>query len=238
MRQVGLEHGDGRPLLPGARAEPDGPVDPASPEQRERYDADGVILNQPLFGGMGEDVVSRFADAFGNAIEIRRWRQRGVAGAGAYMFSDAFVSKVFKHVAKHGADAPDAWLLDAMCASDALDARGNFVGFDARDAVAPALRCYKAAGVRAGEDGGEERAAGEAPAAAREAGDASDGKKNVAAVGAETAELRRRMGPHAGDARAEAEREARAYVDARAAEAAKVRAYVKKARIRTTEDTL
>ena len=42
----------------------------------------------------------------------------------------------------------------------------------------------------------------------------------------------------AGDARAEAAREARAYVDARAAEAAKVRAYVGKARIRTTEDTL
>jgi len=157
------------------------------------------------------------------------------------MFSDAFVSKVFKHVAKHGADAPDAWLLDAMCASDALDARGAFVGFDARDAVAPALRCYKAAGVRLGEDGGEERAAGEAPAAAREAGDvARDGKekKSVAAVGAETSELRRRMGSRAGDARAEAAREARAYVDARAAEAAKVRAYVEKARIRTTEDTL
>lgn len=205
-------------------------------------DADVVILNQPLFGGLGEDVVSRFADAFGNAIEIRRWRQRGVAGAGAYMFSDAFVSKVFKHVAKHGADAPDAWLLDAMCASDALDARGAFVGFDARDAVAPALRCYKASGVLAGEDGGEERAAGEAPAAAREAGDGDfrDGKKkgNVAAVGAETAELRRRIFPHAGDARAEAAREARAYVDARAAEAAKIRAYVEKARIRTTEDTL
>ena len=205
-------------------------------------DADVVILNQPLFGGSGEDVVSRFADAFGNAIEIRRWRQRGVSGASAYMFSDAFVSKVFKHVAKHGADAPDAWLLDAMCASDALDARGAFVGFDARDAVAPALRCYKAAGVRLGEDGGEERAAGEAPAAAREAGDGDfrDGKKkeNVAAVGAETAELRRRIFPHAGDARAEAAREARAYVDARAAEAAKVRAYVEKARIRTTEDTL
>jgi hypothetical protein len=205
-------------------------------------DADVVILNQPLFGGVGEDVVSRFADAFGNAIEIRRWRQRGVAGAGAYMFTDAFVSKVFKHVAKHGADAPDAWLLDAMCASDALDARGAFVGFDARDAVAPALRCYKASGVRAGEDGGEERAAGEAPAAAREAGDGDfrDGKKkeNVAAVGAETAELRRRIFPHAGDARAEAAREARAYVDARAAEAAKIRAYVEKARIRTTEDTL
>ena len=165
-------------------------------------DADVVILNQPLFGGVGEDVVSRFADAFGNAIEIRRWRQRGVAGAGAYMFSDAFVSKVFKHVAKHGADAPDAWLLDAMCASDALDARGAFVGFDARDAVAPALRCYKASGARAGEDGGEERAAGEAPAAAREAGDGDfrDGKKkgNVAAVGAETAELRRRIFPPRG----------------------------------------
>ena len=199
-------------------------------------DADVVILNQPLFGGgVGEDVVSRFADDVGNAIEIRRWRQRGVSGASAYMFSDAFVSKVFKHVAKRGADAPDAWLLDAMCASDALDARGAFVGFDARDAVAPALRCYKAAGVRAGEDGGEERAAGEGDVA-------RDGlkKNDVAAVGAETAELRRRMGSRsrAGDARAEAAREARAYVDARAAEAAKVRAYVEKARIRTTEDTL
>ena len=76
---------------------------------------------------------------------------------------------------------------------------------------------------------------------AREAGDvARDGKekKSVAAVGAETSELRRRMGSRAGDARAEVAREARAYVDARAAEAAKVRAYVEKARIRTTEDTL
>ena len=95
---------------------------------------------------------------------------------------------------------------------------------------------------REGHHGGEERAAGEAPAAAREAGDGDfrDGKKkgNVAAVGAETAELRRRIFPHAGDARAEAAREARAYVDARAAEAAKIRAYVEKARIRTTEDTL
>ena len=208
--------------------------------ERAPEDADVVILNQPLFGDDGADVSARFADADGNAIEIRPWRQRGVAGATAYMFTDTFVAKVFAHVAKHGADAPDAWLLDSMCAADSADETGAFAGFDARGAAAPALRCYKASGVRRsvkrperlGDDAGEERL---------------DARKDrsVGAVGAETAALRRRMGiraakkkTSAGDARAEAAREARAYVAARTAEAAETRAYVEKAHIRTTEDTL
>ena len=79
----------------------------------------------------GEDVAARSADANGNAIEIRPWRQRGVADASALVFTGQFVMKVFARVAKRGADAPDARLLDSTCASDALDvldATGAFAG--------------------------------------------------------------------------------------------------------------
>jgi hypothetical protein len=178
-----------------------------------------------------------FADAFGNVVEIRRWRQRGVAGAGAYLFSEGFVKKVFKHVAKHGADAPDAWLLDLMCASDALDENGVFVGFDARDAREPLLRCYKAAGV---VSDAKEDVSFESESTKRTTttvGETEDANR-VAAVGAETAEIRKRMRRRESDARFEAARERRAYVDARAAETARVRAYVEKAGIRTTQDTV
>ena len=192
-------------------------------------DFDLVVLNQPLFSGDDGAALKTFADARGNVVEIRRWRQRGVAGAGAYLFSEGFVKKVFAHVAKHGADAPDAWLLDAMCASDAMDEDGVFVGFDARDAREPVLRCYKAAGV---------------VSSATETVSREDANR-VAAVGAETAEIRRRKNARQksretkkSDARLEAAREARAYVEARAVEAARVRAYVEKAGIRTTQDTL
>lgn len=192
-------------------------------------DFDLVVLNQPLFSGDDGAALKTFADARGNVVEIRRWRQRGVAGAGAYLFSEGFVKKVFAHVAKHGADAPDAWLLDAMCASDAMDEDGVFVGFDARDAREPVLRCYKAAGV---------------VSPATETVSREDANR-VAAVGAETAEIRRRKNARQksretkkSDARLEAAREARAYVEARAVEAARVRAYVEKAGIRTTQDTL
>ena len=191
-------------------------------------DFDLVVLNQPLFSGDDGAALKTFADARGNVVEIRRWRQRGVAGAGAYLFSEGFVKKVFAHVAKHGADAPDAWLLDAMCASDAMDEEGVFVGFDARDAREPVLRCYKAAGV---------------VSSATETVSREDANR-VAAVGAETAEIRKRARQKSretkqkSDARLEAAREARAYVDARAVEAARVRAYVEKAGIRTTQDTL
>ena len=200
-------------------------------------DFDVVVLNQPLFSGDDGGALKTFADAFGNVVEIRRWRQRGVAGAGAYLFSEGFVKKVFKHVAKHGADAPDAWLLYAMCASDALDENGVFVGFDARDAREPALRCYKAAGV---VSDAKEDVSFESESTKRTTttvGETEDANR-VAAVGAETAEIRKRMRRRESDARFEAARERRAYVDTRAAEAARVRAYVEKAGIRTTQDTV
>ena len=200
-------------------------------------DFDLVVLNQPLFSGDDGGALKTFADAFGNVVEIRRWRQRGVAGAGAYLFSEGFVKKVFKHVAKHGADAPDAWLLDLMCASDSLDENGVFVGFDARDAREPALRCYKAAGV---VSDAKEDVSFESESTKRTTttvGETEDANR-VAAVGAETAEIRKRMRRDERDARFEAARERRAYVAARAAEAARVRAYVEKAGIRTTQDTV
>ena len=200
-------------------------------------DFDLVVLNQPLFSGDDGGALKTFADAFGNVVEIRRWRQRGVAGAGAYLFSEGFVKKVFKHVAKHGADAPDAWLLDLMCASDSLDENGVFVGFDARDAREPLLRCYKAAGV---VSDAKEDVSFESESTKRTTttvGETEDANR-VAAVGAETAEIRKRMRRRESDKRFEAARERRAYVAARAAEAARVRAYVEKAGIRTTQDTV
>jgi hypothetical protein len=109
-------------------------------------DYDIVIVNQPLF--TGGELFSRFEDKDGNAIEMRRWRQGGVAGLGAYLFSDRFVEKIFKHVAERGADMVDAWLLDRMCSHDSLDENGEFVGFDAPGTVTPALRCYHAVGVQ------------------------------------------------------------------------------------------
>ena len=143
----------------------------------------------------------------------------------------------FKHVAKHGADAPDAWLLDLMCASDALDENGVFVGFDARDAREPLLRCYKAAGV---VSDAKEDVSFESESTKRTTttvGETEDANR-VAAVGAETAEIRKRMRRRESDKRFEAAREKRTYVAARAAEAARVRAYVEKAGIRTTQDTV
>ena len=85
--------------------------------QNAPSDYDIVIINQPLFAG-GE-LFSRFADKDGVAIEMRAWRQEGVAGLGAYLFSDRFVAKIFAHVARHGADMVDAWLIDKMCAVNA-----------------------------------------------------------------------------------------------------------------------
>ena len=95
--------------------------------QNAPSDYDIVIINQPLFAG-GE-LFSRFADKDGVAIEMRAWRQEGVAGLGAYLFSDRFVAKIFAHVARHGADMVDAWLIDKMCAVNAVDANDAFVGF-------------------------------------------------------------------------------------------------------------
>jgi cell division protein FtsB len=200
-------------------------------------DFDLVVLNQPLFSGDASGPLKTFADAFGNVVEIRRWRQRGVAGAGAYLFSEGFVKKVFTHVAKHGADAPDAWLLDLMCASDSLDENGVFVGFDARDAREPALRCYKAAGVVSDAKDDVSFQSESTRITTTTVGETEDANR-VAAVGAETAEIRKRMRRDERDARFEAARERRAYVDARAAETARVRAYVEKAGIRTTQDTV
>ena len=66
------------------------------------------------------------------------------------------VQQVFKHVAKHGADDLDWWLVDRMCTADSVNANGDFVGFDdAADATRPMLRCYHALGVLdEGENGG------------------------------------------------------------------------------------
>ena len=58
------------------------------------------------------------------------------------------MEKIFKHLAERGADMVDAWLLDRMCSHNSLDKNGDFVGFDARGTVTPALRCYRAVGVQ------------------------------------------------------------------------------------------
>ena len=109
-------------------------------------DYDIVIINQPLF--TGGELFSRFEDKDGYAVEMRHWRQGGVAGLGAYLFSERFVEKIFKHLAERGADMVDAWLLDRMCSHNSLDKNGDFVGFDAPGTVTPALRCYHAVGVQ------------------------------------------------------------------------------------------
>ena len=109
-------------------------------------DYDIVIINQPLF--TGGELFSRFEDKDGYAVEMRHWRQGGVAGLGAYLFSERFVEKIFKHLAERGADMVDAWLLDRMCSHNSLDKNGVFVGFDAPGTVTPALRCYHAVGVQ------------------------------------------------------------------------------------------
>ena len=117
-------------------------------------DYDLLLVNQPLFAG--GKLFSRFADKDGNMVEIHEWRQEGVAGLGAYLFSDRFVDKVFKHIAENGADMVDAWLVDDMCSRNAVDAHGKFLGFDeetqrkngGKKAVAPVLRCYHAIGVQ------------------------------------------------------------------------------------------
>ena len=200
-------------------------------------DYDLVILNQPLF--KSGELFSRFADKDGNAIEMMKWRQGGVAGLGAYLFSAKFAHKVFTHVSRHGADMVDAWLIDKMCASDSVDADGNFVGFDMEGAVSPMLICYHAVGVQgtgeeSGVEGGESSAAG------------SDAQDVVAAVGKrhgkknkskDADEVRLRMGL-GGDAIATAAKQARAYLDAKAQEVARVRKVVEKQGIRTTQDTL
>ena len=113
-------------------------------------------------------------------MQLHEWEQRGVVGLGTYLFSNRFVDtvrlfivtvracmghwnddvvflqQVFKHVAKHGADDLDWWLVDRMCTADSVNANGDFVGFDdAADATRPMLRCYHALGVLdEGENGG------------------------------------------------------------------------------------
>lgn len=123
-------------------------------------DYDIIIVNQPTF--TGGKLFSRFADKDGATVEMYEWRQQGVVGLGAYLFSAKFVDKVFAHIAQHGADMFDAWLIDQMCSRDAVDKRGSFVGFDEEtqrqnDAVAvkPVLRCYHAVGVQQVVDGKE-----------------------------------------------------------------------------------
>ena len=117
-------------------------------------DYDVVFVNQPLF--TGGRMFSRFPDHAGNTVQLHEWEQRGVVGLGAYLFSDRFVEKVFKHVAAHGADDLDWWLVDRMCTADSVNDAGVFVGFDdAKDATRPMLRCYHALGVLdEGENGG------------------------------------------------------------------------------------
>lgn len=150
----GLEHtylveSDGlNPLLLSVPVEAVGSVAHHAPK-----DYDVVVINQPLFAG--GKLFSRFADKDGNAVELHEWRKQGVAGLGAYLYSDRFVEKIFKHVAAHGADVVDAWIVDDMCSRDAVDALGTFVGFDEEtrrangaEGVAPVLRCYHAIGVQ------------------------------------------------------------------------------------------
>ena len=117
-------------------------------------DYDVVFVNQPLF--TGGRMFSRFPDFDGNTVQLHEWEQRGVVGLGTYLFSDRFVEKVFKHVAAHGADDLDWWLVDRMCTADSVNDAGVFVGFDdAKDATSPMLRCYHALGVLdEGENGG------------------------------------------------------------------------------------
>lgn len=151
-------------------------------------DYDVVFVNQPLF--TGGRMFSRFPDHAGNTVQLHEWEQRGVVGLGAYLFSDRFVEKVFKHVAAHGADDLDWWLVDRMCTADSVNDAGVFVGFDdAKDATRPMLRCYHALGVLdEGENGGGltfkkregRRGRREWEAAAAEAGGGAD----VASVGA------------------------------------------------------
>ena len=117
-------------------------------------DYDVVFVNQPLF--TGGRMFSRFPDFDGDTVQLHEWEQAGVVGLGAYLFSDRFVEKVFKHVASHGADDLDWWLVDRMCTADSVNDAGVFVGFDdAKDATRPMLRCYHALGVLdEGENGG------------------------------------------------------------------------------------
>ena len=141
-------------------------------------DYDIVFVNQPLF--TGGKLFSRFGDFTGHTVQLHEWEQRGVVGLGTYLFSNRFVDtvriffvhvracvgncnddvvflqQVFKHVAKHGADDLDWWLVDRMCTADSVNANGDFVGFDdAADATRPMLRCYHALGVLdEGENGG------------------------------------------------------------------------------------
>jgi len=129
--------------------------------QNAPSDYDIVIINQPLFAG-GE-LFSRFADKDGVAIEMRAWRQEGVAGLGAYLFSDRFVAKIFAHVARHGADMVDAWLIDKMCAVNAVDANDAFVGFGGEGATRPVLKCYHALGVQAKDENGRDPNPAEVP---------------------------------------------------------------------------
>ena len=99
------------------------------------------------------------------------------------------------------------------------------------------MRCYKAAGV---VSDAKEDVSFESESTKRTTttvGETEDANR-VAAVGAETAEIRKRMRRRESDKRFEAARERRAYVETRAAEAARVRAYVEKAGIRTTQDTV
>ena len=77
-----------------------------------------IVINQPLF--TGGKLFSRFADKDGNAVEMHEWSQEGVAGLGAYLYSDRFVGKIFKHIAENGADMVDAWLIDKMCSRNAV----------------------------------------------------------------------------------------------------------------------